>query len=172
MGATLQSRMWRLPVREEETPTLDASIAVADEQDLDPAAVPRRRFVGVPTHAVSVVRERRRSPRASLMLPLRLMQVAGRREPFPVSLIIKNISSTGVFFFSPEPLEPGTTIEMEIGLIERRPGYGNVRMNTAARVVRTETAAECSPGWRGYAASFDDIDFNRDDTVPRRYLSR
>jgi hypothetical protein len=30
-------------------------------------AAPRRRFVGVPTHAVSVVRERRRSPRASLI---------------------------------------------------------------------------------------------------------
>src|SRR5271170_6515999 len=144
MGATLQSRMWRLPVREEETPTLDASIAVADEEDLDLAPAPRRRFVGVPTHAVSVVRERRRSPRANLVLPLRLMQVAGRPEPSPVSLVIKNISSTGVFFFSPKALQPGTAIEMEIGLIERRPGYGNVRMNTAARVVRTKQPASAA----------------------------
>jgi hypothetical protein len=172
MGATLQSRMWRLPVREEETPTLDAPAAIASEEDVDLASAPRRRFVGVPTHAVSVACDRRRSPRASLMLPLRLTQVAGRPEPFPLSLVIKNISSTGVFFFSPKPLQAGATIEMEIGLIERRPGYGNVRMNTAARVVRTETTAECSPGWHGYAASFDDFDFNRDDTVPRRYLPR
>jgi hypothetical protein len=164
--------MWRLPVREEETPMLDGSIAVADEEDLDRAPAPRRRFVGVPTHAVGVVPERRRSPRASLMLPLRLMQVAGRPESSPLPLVIKNISSTGVFFFSPKPLLPGTAIAMEIGLIERRAGCGNVRMNTAARVVRTETTAECSPGWHGYAASFDDIDFNRDDTVPRRYLPR
>ncbi len=170
MGATLQSRMWRLPVREEETP--DVLIADAEEETLDSVPAPRRRFVGVPTHAVSVVPERRRSPRASLILPLRLMQVAGRPEPFPVSLVIKNISSTGVFFFSPRPLQPGTAIEMEIGLIERRPGYGNVQMHTAARVIRTEAAEECSPGWHGYAASFDDIDFNRDDTVPGRYLAR
>jgi PilZ domain-containing protein len=170
MGATLQSRMWRLPVREEETP--DAPIAVAEEEELDTAPPPRRRFVGVPTHAVSVVRERRRSPRASLMLPLHLMQVAGRPEPAPLSLVIKDISSSGVFFFSPKPLQPGLAIEMEIGLIERRPGCGNVQMHTAAHVVRAEEAGDYSPGWHGCAASFDDIAFNRDDTVPGRYLAR
>ena len=80
------------------------------------------------------------------MLPLRLMQVAGRPEPSPVSLVIKNISSTGVFFFSPKPLQPGIAIEMEVGLIERRPGYGNVQMRTAAHVVRAEATADCRPG--------------------------
>jgi len=162
--------MWRLPVREEEMPDTLAALAETVALDYAPAPAPRR-FVGVPTHAVSVVRERRRSPRASLTLPLHLMQVAGRPEPSPVSLAIRNISSNGVFFFSPKRLRLGTTVEMEIGLIERPQGFGNVRINTAARVVRAETGGECEPGWHGYAASFDDISFSRDDTVPRRYLA-
>jgi hypothetical protein len=45
-------------------------------------------------------------------------------------------------------------------------------MHTAAHVVRAEAGGECGPGWHGYAASFDEIDFNRDDTVPHRYLPR
>ena len=41
----------------------DILIADAEEEALDSVPAPRRRFVGVPTHAVSVVPERRRSPR-------------------------------------------------------------------------------------------------------------
>ncbi len=56
---------------------------------------------------------------------------------------------------------------MEVGLIGRPLGQGSVQMRTAAHVVRVE---ECdTPGWRGYAATFDDIDFRRDDTLPARF---
>jgi hypothetical protein len=163
--------MWRLPVREEETPATCAGSADDEKDALDIAPAPRR-FVGVPTHAVGVIPERRRSPRASLALPLRLIHVAGGTEAPPVPLVIKNISSSGVFFLSPKPLEPGTAIEMEVGLIKRPLGCGSVLMRTAAHVVRSESSHETNPGWHGYAASFDDIAFNRDDTVPRRYLAR
>lgn len=127
-----------------------------------------RCFERVPTHAIGVAQERRRSPRAALCLPLRLTQVAGQSEPVPITLVTKNISSSGVYFLAPRWLEPGTAIEVEVGLIERPLGQGSVRMRTAAHIVRAE--ASDTPGWRGYAATFDDIAFNRDDKVPLRFL--
>ena len=50
---------------------------------------------------------------------------------------------------------------MEVGLIGRPLGMGSVQMRTAAHVVRVEDCE--TPGWRGYAATFDDIDFRRDE---------
>jgi len=47
-------------------------------------------------------------------------------------------------------------------------GLGNVVATTMARVCRTETAA--MPGWHGIAAAFDDVQFDRDDRIPSRYL--
>jgi hypothetical protein len=38
-----------------------------------------------------------------------------------------------------------------------------------AHVQRLETAA--MPGWYGIAASFDDVQFDRDDHVPGRFLT-
>jgi hypothetical protein len=40
-------------------------------------------------------------------------------------------------------------------------------MCTAAHIVRAEDTE--MPGWRGYAASFDDFAIRRDDVVPTRY---
>jgi hypothetical protein len=99
-----------------------------------------------------------------------LVQVDGEKEPIPVTLVTKNISSSGVYFLAPRWLEPGTAIEMEVGLIDRPLGQGNVRMCTAAHIVRAEAADML--GWRGYAASFDDIAFDRDDTIPLRFVGR
>ncbi len=129
---------------------------------------PRRIFL-VPTHAVGLAFERRCSPRAPLNLPLRLISVNGQAQPFPTTLVTKNISSSGVFFLAPREIENGAAIEMEVGLIGRPLGQGSVLMRTAAHVVRVE---DCdTPGWRGYAATFDDIAFKRDDTLPMRYES-
>ena len=154
--------------------------AVVSSQRERPAPVRRsrpedfhrpRRFERVPTHAISAVaQERRRSPRAGLCLPLRLIRVEGQAEPVPVALVTKNISSSGVYFLAPRWLEPGAAIEMEVALIGRPMGQGNVQMRTAAHIVRAETAD--MPGWRGYAASFDDIAFDRDDTIPLRFVAK
>ena len=78
-----------------------------------------QRFARVPTHAIGVARERRNNPRASLSLPLRLTRVGDHLEPIPVTLVTRNISSSGVYFLAPRDFEPGTAIELEVALIER-----------------------------------------------------
>ena len=126
-----------------------------------------RKFARVPTHAVGVAHERRRYPRASLCLPLRLTRIAGVAEPIPVTLVTRNISSSGVFFLAPRELKPGTAIELEVALVERPLGFGRVEMTTAAHIVRAEETD--TPGWHGYAASFDDFALKHDDVIPLRY---
>jgi PilZ domain len=128
-----------------------------------------RRFARVPTHAIGVAQERRRNPRAALSLPIRLIRVGDRPEPVPVTLVTRNISSSGIYFLAPRNFEPGTAIELEVALIERPLGQGSVQMCTAVHIVRAEDAE--MPGWRGYAASFDDFALRRDDVLPRRYQS-
>jgi len=128
-----------------------------------------RRFARVPTHAVGVASERRGNARASLSLPLRLICVDSIAEPFPVTLVTRNISSSGIYFLAPRNFEPGTAVELEIALVERPLGQGSVQMCTAAHIVRAEEAD--TPGWRGYAATFDDFALRRDDVLPLRYRS-
>jgi len=61
-----------------------------------------RRFVRVPTYAVGVHLEKRERPRALLQLPLKLRSVSGVVENFPVSLVTRDISSSGVYFLCPK----------------------------------------------------------------------
>jgi hypothetical protein len=128
-----------------------------------------RRFRCVPTHVVGVHPEQRRDPRAKLALPLRLCEVAHERQDFAVTLVTRNISSTGVFFLCPRELEAGSAIELEVALVNRPMGRGSVRMTTLAHVVRVEPAA--TPGWYGIAATFDDVEFQRDEPIPARFLA-
>ena len=127
------------------------------------SALSIRRFARVPTHAVGVFHEQREYPRASLKLPLRLRSVEGAAERFPITLVTRDISSTGVFFLCPKRLDLNATIELEIVLVSRPLGRGNVVAVTVARVRRVESAN--MPGWFGIAASFDDLKFDRDDSV-------
>ena len=124
---------------------------------------PMRRFARVPTHAVGVFPEHREYPRASLRLPLRLRGVDGRAEDFPITLVTRDISSSGVFFLCPRKLALETQVELEVVLISRPMGRGNVVIVSKARVTRTEPAA--MPGWFGIAASFDELEFGRDDNI-------
>ena len=126
-----------------------------------------RRFVRVPTHAVGVHTEHRESPRAALKLPLKLRSVAGVLEDFQVSLVTRDISSSGVYFLCPKPLAAGTEIELDIVLVSRPLGYGNVVVSSKACVRRIEPAN--MPGWFGIAASFTDFAFDRDDRIPNRF---
>jgi hypothetical protein len=127
-----------------------------------------RRFVRVPTHAVGIFPEQRQYPRAMLKLPLRLRAVAGVLEEYPISLVTRDISSTGVYFLCPKQLAAGTPIELEVVLVSRPLGRGNVVMTTMAHVCRAEAAV--MPGWHGVAVSFDDVEFDRDDNLPSRFL--
>ncbi|HKV62716.1 MAG TPA: PilZ domain-containing protein [Candidatus Acidoferrum sp.] len=127
-----------------------------------------RRFVRVPTHAVGVHPEHREYPRAALNLPLRLRGSGGVPEESPVTLVTRDISSTGVYFLCPRQLAVGTSIELEIVLVSKPLGLGNVVMATMAHVCRIEPTA--MPGWHGIAAAFDDVQFDRDDRIPSRFL--
>jgi hypothetical protein len=126
-----------------------------------------RRFVRVPTHAVGVHLEHRERPRASLRLPLKLRSVSGVMEHYPISLVTRDMSSSGVYFLSPKQLAMDTEIELDIVLVSRPLGYGNVVVSSRARVRRVESANV--PGWYGIAASFDDFAFDRDDHIPGRF---
>jgi hypothetical protein len=126
-----------------------------------------RRFVRVPTHAVGVHPEHREYPRATLRLPLRISRVNGVAESFPITLVTRDISSTGCYFLCPKQLPVGTPIELEIVLVSRPMGRGNVVAATRAKVQRIEPAA--MPGWFGIAAAFDDVAFGRDDKLPSRF---
>jgi hypothetical protein len=130
---------------------------------------PARRFARVPTHAVGVFPEQREYPRASLRLPLRLHSVNGRAEDFPITLVTRDISSSGVFFLCPRNLTAQTSIELEVVLMSRPMGRGNVVIVSKARVTRSEPAA--TPGWFGIAASFEDLEFDRDDDIPTRHFA-
>lgn len=123
-----------------------------------------RRFQRVPTHAVGVHPEQREYPRAALKLPLRLR---GVEEQYPVSLVTRNISSTGVYFLCPRELAVGSGIQLEVVLVSRPLGLGNVVLVSFAHVRRAQPAA--MPGWFGIAASFDDVQFDRDDGNPSRF---
>ncbi|MGA3294064.1 MAG: PilZ domain-containing protein [Candidatus Acidiferrales bacterium] len=129
-----------------------------------------RRFLRVPTHAIGVAAERRRYPRAALSLPLRLTRIGDAVQTVPVTLVTRDISSSGVYFLAPREIEPGTAIELEVALVERPLGLGSVQMCTAAHIVRAEETE--TAGWRGYAASFDDFALKRDDVIPLRYVNR
>jgi hypothetical protein len=126
-----------------------------------------RRFVRVPTHAVGVHSEQRECPRASLRLPLKLRSVGGVLEEYPVTLVTRDISSSGVFFLCPKSLPLETEIELDIVLVSRPLGYGNVVVSSKAHVKRVEPAN--MPGWFGIAVSFDDFAFDRDDNIPGRF---
>jgi hypothetical protein len=117
---------------------------------------------------VGIHPEQREYPRASLNLPLRLRSAGGVAEDSPITLVTRNISSTGVYFLCPRQLPVGTSIELEIVLVSKPLGLGNVVVATMARVCRTEAVA--MPGWHGIAATFDEVQFDRDDHIPSRYL--
>jgi hypothetical protein len=98
-----------------------------------------------------------------------LRGVAGIAEDFPVTLVTRDISSTGVYFLCPKRIDQDTAIELEIVLVSRPMGRGNVVVVTLARVRRVEAAN--MPGWFGIAASFDDMQFGRDDGIPWPYAA-
>jgi hypothetical protein len=173
----------RSPAHEDRATKIRPALAAAPRLVVSPAEVPPRtslhraplppdiqprRFARVPTHTVGVHPEHREYPRATLKLPLRLRSVNNNLEEVPVTLVTRDISSTGVYFLCPRPLPPGASIEIDVVLVSKPMGTGNVVLSTRAHVQRYEPAS--MPGWYGIAASFDDVQFDRDDRVPSRFL--
>jgi len=156
------------PVARPDAPTTPERVPTLRVTPLLRPGCPRQ-FVRIPTHAVGMNHhEQREYPRASLRLPLRLRSINGAAEDFPVTLVTRDISSTGVFFLCPKQIAVGASIELEIVLIPRPMGRGSVVILTQAQAQRIEPAA--TPGWYGVAASFGDVHFDRDDRIPSRFL--
>jgi hypothetical protein len=176
MAASNRAVAWESPTRQPESrvQAIGAPVVIQTPASAPPAPKLRvmpllrnpqpRRFVRVHTHAVGVHLEQRERPRAALKLPLKLRSVAGFKEEFPVTLVTRDISSSGVFFLCPKALAPNTEIELDIVLVSRPLGYGNVVVSSKALVRRTESANV--PGWYGIAATFEDFAFDRDDQIP------
>src|SRR6266852_2199105 len=106
-----------------------SATSVADPPSWTTRAKPKG-IARVPTHSVRPPEERRTYARAKLSLPLRVKRVAGQRERLGEPLRTTNISSSGVFFLCPQRIAPGTPLEMEVFLVDRPFGRGNVKMKT------------------------------------------
>ena|ERR1700691_2179259 len=98
--------------------------------------------------------ERRRHPRFTAWLPLRLLAVSGVAEPDPAFLLTQNLSKTGLCFPAPQRIEPGQSIEVEITLLGAGPDGTNIRISSTGYIVRADAAKK--PGWYKLAAAFDE----------------
>jgi hypothetical protein len=98
--------------------------------------------------------ERRRHPRFTALLPLRVKGVGGIIEPDPAPLVTQNLSKTGLFFPSPQRIEPGQSIEVEVTFVGAGLDGGNVSVSGTGYIVRAESSK--TPGWYRLAAAFDE----------------
>jgi|SRR5712671_6353193 len=98
------------------------------------------------------VPERRRYPRFTVWLPLRVTAVGGRIEPKPLTLLTQNISKTGLSFPAPSRIEVGQFIQVEVTL----PGAGldrkDIHIPGEGCIVRIEPGRRA--GWYKLAVVF------------------
>jgi hypothetical protein len=98
--------------------------------------------------------ERRRHPRFTAFLPLSVKGVGGIVEPDPAPLVTQNLSKTGLCFPSPQRIEPGQSIEVEITLLGAGLAGNNISVSGTGHIVRAESSK--TPGWYRLAATFDE----------------
>jgi hypothetical protein len=98
--------------------------------------------------------ERRRYPRFTARLPLRLTAATHKVEFGEILLLTQNISKNGVCFPVPRRIEPGEFIEVEVTLVGHGPHGKDVNVSGAGRVVRAEACNNL--GWYKLAAMFDE----------------
>ena len=98
--------------------------------------------------------ERRRHPRFTALLPLRVKVVGGIVKPNPAPLVTQNLSKTGLCFPSPQRIEPGQSIEVEVTFRGAGPRGNNISVSSTGYIVRAESSK--TPGWYRLGASFDE----------------
>ena len=98
--------------------------------------------------------ERRRHPRFTALLPLRVKVVGGIVEPNPAPLVTQNLSKTGLCFPSPRRIEPSQSIEVEVIFLGAGLGGNNISVSSTGYIVRAESTR--SPGWYRLAAAFNE----------------
>jgi len=99
-----------------------------------------RRSRPAPRPAIDVASERRRNPRFTARLPLRLTAATHKVKFGEIPLLTQNISKNGVCFPAPRRIEPGEFIEVEVTLVGHGPHGKDVHVSGAGRVVRAELA--------------------------------
>lgn len=100
------------------------------------------------------ISERRRHPRFTALLPLRVKGVGGIVEPDPAPLLTQNLSKSGLCFSSPRRIEPGQSIEVEVTFLGAGLGGDNISVSGTGHIVRAESTK--TPGWNRLAADFDE----------------
>jgi hypothetical protein len=75
-------------------------------------------------------------------------------EPDPASLVTQNLSKTGLCFPSPQRIEPGQSIEVEVTFVGAGLDGRNVSVSGTGYIVRVESSK--TPGWYRLAAAFDE----------------
>jgi hypothetical protein len=98
--------------------------------------------------------ERRRYPRCTAWLPLRLKAVGGKAEDKPITLLTQNFSKTGLCFPSPRRIELGESIEVEVTLLGAGPAGEDIDISGTGRIVRAEESDRM--GWFNLAAVIDE----------------
>src|SRR5438094_9789614 len=124
MSATKPATAFELWLAKPAAETRDAAIvaqplAHVPALRLAPLLCPSqpRRFLRVPTHAVGVLPQHGEYPRATLNLPLPLRSTGGMPEEFAVTLVTRNISSTGADCVCPSelPVDPSIALDIVFG---------------------------------------------------------
>jgi hypothetical protein len=98
--------------------------------------------------------ERRRHPRFTAFLPLRVKAVGGIVESDPAPLVTQNLSKIGLCFPSPRRIEPGRSIEVEVTFLGAGLFGNNISISSTGHIVRAESSK--TPGWYRLAAVFDE----------------
>jgi hypothetical protein len=75
-------------------------------------------------------------------------------QPDHAPLVTQNLSKTGLCFPSPQRIEPGRSIEVEVTFLGAGLDGSNISVSSTGRIVRAETAK--TPGWFKLAAAFDE----------------
>jgi hypothetical protein len=95
--------------------------------------------------------ERRRNPRFTAWLPLRVAAISGKLEPAAMTLLTRNISRRGICFSAPYGIEAGQFIEIEVTLPGAGPGGKDLHVSSEVFVLRIEPGNK--PGWYVFAAA-------------------
>ena len=105
--------------------------------------------------------ERRGNARFLLILPMTVRWVtrSGIAEAETES---RDISSTGIYFSLPIPVERGTAVEIMMTLPHQVTGNGQTRVRCHGRILRTDALGESRVG---VATQIENYQFVRDDEV-------
>ena len=98
--------------------------------------------------------ERRRYPRFSVSLPLRLKRMKNQKEGDVETLLSEDISRSGLRFRTRERIALGESIEVEVTLAAHGPAGADILVIGKGLIVRSEKSHEA--GWYQLAAAFAD----------------